>query len=153
NGHFTTYSTSNGLASDTVSSIAEDADGTMWFGTPNGLSSMAKGGWRTYTADESSSSDVNCLLRDSTGVWWIGTSAGLAILAGDRIHMPQGLPESLHEPIFAIEEDRSGGLWIATAGHVLQAKLSHPVSGELKDANVREYGVEDGLMGTEGVKR
>src|SRR5262249_31462112 len=153
NGHFATYTTSNGLRSDSVSSIAEDADGTMWFGTPNGLTSMSKSGWRTYTADESSSSDVNCLLLDSNGVLWIGTSAGLAMLAGDRIHMPQGLPESLHEPIFAIEEDRSGRFWIATAGHVLQVKLSRPVGGESKDANVREHRVEDGLMGTEGVKR
>jgi ligand-binding sensor domain-containing protein/signal transduction histidine kinase len=153
-GHFTTYTTANGLAADTVSSIAEDADGTMWFGTPKGLTQMSRSGWRTYTArDGLSSPDVNCLLRDSDGTLWIGTAAGLAMLAGDEIQVFQNAPESLHEPIFGIAEDKDGWLWIVTAGHVLQAKRSSLVSGSLNQADVREFGIENGLLGTEGVKR
>jgi ligand-binding sensor domain-containing protein len=154
NGHFTTYTTANGLASNTVSSIAEDADGTMWFGTPNGLSAFSKNGWRTYaTRDGFSSPDVNSLLRDSNGVLWIGTAAGLAFLSNNQIHVPRTVPDSLHEPIFGIAEDKNGWLWIATASHVLQVKRSSLMGDALGDGDVREYGPEDGLLGTEGVKR
>lgn len=154
NGRFTTFTTANGLASNTVSSIAEDAGGTMWFGTPNGLSEMAKSGWRTYTVrDGFSSQDVNCLLRDSTGVLWIGTSEGMAFLSAGHIQVPRGVPDALHEQILGMAEDRNGFLWVATAGHVLRVKRSSLMGDVLKEPDVLEYGVADGLGGTEGVKR
>jgi PAS fold/Two component regulator propeller len=34
-GHFTTYTTTNGLASNTISSILETREGAMWFATPS----------------------------------------------------------------------------------------------------------------------
>ena len=154
NGHFITYTTANGLASDTVSSMTEDPDGTMWFGTPDGLTSMSKSGWRTYSArDGLLSPDVNCLLRDSNGVLWIGTAVGLSLLTHDHIEVPREVPDSLHEPIFGIAEDRNGWLWIATASHILQVKRSGLMGNALTETDVREYGIENGLQGTEGVKR
>src|SRR6266496_1271547 len=154
NGHFTTYTTANGLASNTVSAIAEGSDGTMWFGTPNGLSALAKSGWRSYTVrDGLASADVNCLLRDSTGVLWIGTAAGLAFFNAGHMQVPRRMPESLHEPIFGMAEDRNGWLWIATASHVLQVQRRSLLGDGLSETDVREYGLADGLQGTEGVKR
>jgi signal transduction histidine kinase/ligand-binding sensor domain-containing protein len=154
NGHFTNYTTATGLASNTVSSIAEGADGTMWFGTPNGLNAMSANGWRTYTVrDGLPSRDVNCLLRDSTGVLWTGTAEGLAFLASGHVHAARGVPDSLREPIFGLAEDRNGWLWIATANHVLQVKRSSLMSGTLNEADLREFGLADGLRGNEGVKR
>jgi ligand-binding sensor domain-containing protein/signal transduction histidine kinase len=154
NGHFTTYTTANGLASNTVSSIAEGADGTMWFGTPNGISALSKGGWRSYGVSAGlSSPDVNCLLVDSTGVLWIGTAEGLAFLGEGHLKVPQGVPDSLHEPILGMAEDRNGWLWVATASHVLEVKRSSLVGGKLQETDLREYGLADGLQGTEGVKR
>ena len=154
NGRFTTYTTANGLASNTVSSIAEDTDGTMWFGTPNGMSAFSKNGWRSYTArDGFSSTDVNTILRGSNGVLWIGTAAGLAFLSDNKIHVPHAVPDALHEPIFGIVEDKNGWLWIATASHVMQVKRSSLLGDALGDGDVRQYGPEDGLVGTEGVKR
>ena len=153
-GRFTTYTTANGLASDAVSAIMEDADGTMWFGTPNGLSTISKSGWRTYTSrDGLSSPDVNCLLRDSNGALWIGTAAGLALLADDHIQMLQRVPDSLREPTFGIAEDRSGWLWVATASHIVQVRSSSLLGASPNEADIREYGIEDGLRGAEGVKR
>ncbi|HME09522.1 MAG TPA: two-component regulator propeller domain-containing protein [Bryobacteraceae bacterium] len=154
NGHFTNYTARNGLASNTVSSIAEDSSGTMWFGTPNGLSAMSAGGWRTYTVrDGLSSQDVNCLLRDSTGVLWIGTAEGLAFLSAGRIRVPQRAPGSLRDQVFGIAEDKGGWLWIATASHIVQVKRSSLMEDMLQESDFREYGLADGLWGTEGVKR
>jgi len=152
--HFTTYTTANGMASNTVSSIAEDADGTMWFGTPNGLSELSKNGWRTYSVNDGLfSQDVNCLLPDSTGVLWIGTAEGLAFLNADRIHVPHRVPDSLREAVFGIAEARDGTLWVSTANHILQVKRDGLIEDTLTETDVLEYGLADGLLGTEGVKR
>jgi PAS domain S-box-containing protein len=154
NGHFTNYTTADGLAANTISSIAEGPDGTMWFGTPKGVSAMSQKGWRTYTANDGlPSEDVNCLLQDSTRILWIGTAEGLAYLSDGQVHVPRGVPGSLQAPIFGIEEDKNGWLWIATSDHVLRVPRDKLLSGVVKAVDVREYDQADGLESTEGVKR
>jgi signal transduction histidine kinase len=154
NGHFTNYTTRDGLAANTISSIAEGPDGTMWFGTPKGVSAMSQKGWRTYTGNDGlPSEDVNCLLQDSTRILWIGTAEGLAYLSGEHVYVPRGAPESLHAPIFGIEADKNGWLWIATSDHVLRVPRDKLLSGVVKAVDVREYDQADGLESTEGVKR
>ena len=154
NGRFTNYTTRNGLAANTISSIAEGSDGTMWFGTPNGVSAMSQKGWRTYTPNNGlPTEDVNCLLQDSTRILWIGTAEGLAYISDGQVHVPRGVPEFLHAPIFGIEEDKSGWLWIATSDHVLRVPRDKLLSGVVKPVDVREYDQADGLESTDGVKR
>jgi ligand-binding sensor domain-containing protein/signal transduction histidine kinase len=153
-GRFTTYTTANGLASNTVAAILESLDGTMWFATPNGLSALSKGRWQVYTVrDGLPSENVNCLFEDSTGVLWIGTAEGLAAFSSAGIRLPADAPAPLHEPILGLAEDRNGWLWITTANHLLRVKRDQLLSGGLGDAEVREYGLADGLQGIEGVKR
>jgi len=154
NGHFKNYTTTDGLAANTITSIAEGPDGTMWFGTPKGVSAMSQKGWRTYTGNNGlPSEDVNCLLQDSTGILWIGTAEGIAYLRGGQVHELGGVPESLHAPIFGIEEDKNGWLWIATSDHVLRVPRDKLLSGVVKAVDVRQYDQADGLKSTEGVKR
>jgi signal transduction histidine kinase/ligand-binding sensor domain-containing protein len=154
NGHFVTYSKANGMASNTVASMAEGHDGTMWFGTPNGLNALSKGEWHLFTANDGMpSNDVNCLLWDSAGVLWIGTTSGLAFERLGRIEALKQAPAPIHEPIMGIAEGRNGRLWIATANHVLSANRDKLLDGTLRDDDLRSYGMEDGLLGTEGVKR
>src|SRR5246500_2321547 len=126
----------------------------MWFGTPKGVSAMSQKGWRSYTGNDGlPSEDVNCLLQDSTRILWIGTAEGLAYLSEGHVHVPRGIPESLHAPIFGIEEDNNGWLWIATSDHVLRVPRDKLLSGVVQGADVREYGQADGLESTGGVKR
>ena len=154
NGHFTNYTTTDGLAANTISSIAEGPGGTMWFGTPKGVSAMSQRGWRTYTGNDGlPSEDVNCLLQDSTRILWIGTAEGLAYLSAGQVHVPREVPGSLQAPIFGIEADKNGWLWIETSDHVLRVPRAKLLSGVVKAVDVREYDQADGLEGTEGVKR
>jgi PAS domain S-box-containing protein len=144
----------NGLASNTVSSILETRDGAMWFATPAGLSSFSNGQWSTYTTVEGlPSPEVNCLFEDSSGTLWSGTSAGLAFLASNRFQVPHESPDVLREQILGMAEDKSGRLWIATSHHVLRVPRDKLLSGFVKAADVREYDQGDGLESTEGVKR
>lgn len=153
-GHFTTYTTADGMAANSVVAIAETPDDTMWFATPNGVSALSKGQWRVFgTREGLPSENVNCLLSDSTGILWIGTASGLAFLASGQVQVPSEAPASLHEQILGIAEDRKGWLWISTASHVLRVRHEKLLNSELSEEDVREYGFEDGLYGTEGVKR
>jgi ligand-binding sensor domain-containing protein/signal transduction histidine kinase len=153
-GHFTTYTNATGLASNTVAAIEESSDGAMWFGTPNGLSSLSRGRWRVLTVANGMPADnVNCLHSDSTGVLWIGTASGIAFLRSGRVQVPTDEPAPLREQILGIAEDRTGRLWVATANHVLSVKRDYLLGIVSGSSDVREYSLEDGLRGTEGVRR
>jgi ligand-binding sensor domain-containing protein len=151
---FITYTSASGLASDSVASILETRDGTIWFGTSNGLSSLSNGQWRTYAASDGlPAEDVNCLFEDSSGTLWTGTSKGLAFLGSGRAQIPRNLPALLRGRILGIAEDKTGWLWIATADRVLRVQRDKMVAGTLGATDLREFGREDGLGSTEGVKR
>jgi signal transduction histidine kinase/ligand-binding sensor domain-containing protein len=154
NGAFTTYTTADGLASNTVAAILEAADGTMWFATPNGLSAESNNEWHRYlTSDGLPSNDVNTLFEDSAGHLWIGTSAGLALFQGGRLQSAQKWPPLVGASVLGLAEDRAGGLWIVTADLVMRVNGERLARGLLADADVREYGPADGLLGVEGKKR
>ena len=151
---FTNYTTRNGLASNTIDAIAESADGTMWFATPNGLSALSKGSWRTFKVKDGLPSDrVNCLAEDSTGVLWVGTDDGLAFFDFGRFQTPAKVPASLHEQILGVIDDGAGCLWIATTNRVLRVARDNLRNGQLADTDLREFGVADGINVSEGVRR
>ena len=153
-GKFSTFTVVEGLGSNTVTSIEDSPDGTMWFGTSAGLSELTNGKWRTYTSHDGLPADeVTSLLRDSSGVLWIGTTDGLAFLSSGRISRAAAGPETLRRPVLGLADDQHGSLWIATANRVLRINREGLLQGRLRDTDIREYGLADGLKGTEGVKR
>jgi signal transduction histidine kinase len=126
----------------------------MWFATPSGLSALSNGHWRTYaTADGLPSENVNCFLEDSTGVLWVGTASGIAFRRSGGFHVPVSGPAPLRAQILGLAEDRYGSLWMATSSHVLRVNRARLLNGTLEEADIREYGLADGLRGLEGVKR
>jgi signal transduction histidine kinase len=154
-GKFSTFTTADGLASNTISAIIEGADGVMWFATPNGLSKLSGDKWQKFTAKDNLPSDnVNCLFEDSTGTLWIGTAKGVAFLSSGQIKVPPEVPAILRENIFGMAEDKDGSLWITTSGHLVEINRDQLLEGQVVDGpEIREYGLADGLEGVEGVKR
>jgi streptogramin lyase len=153
-GHFTNYSTANGLVSDTVNAMEESSDGVLWFATPEGLSSFSQGRWRSWKVAEGlPAAAVNCLLEDKAGVLWAGTAAGLAFRSPRNFQVPAGLPALLREEILGMAEDRFGSLWITTSGHVLRVNRLKLLAGALAEEDIQQFGLTDGLRGVEGVKR
>src|SRR5262249_14252847 len=57
------------------------------------------------------------------------------------------------EQILGMVEDKLGSLWITGANHVLRVTRDALVRGELNAGDVHEYGLADGLLSIEGVKR
>jgi ligand-binding sensor domain-containing protein/signal transduction histidine kinase len=153
-GRFTTFTTEDGLASNTVNAIAEAGDGGVWLATPNGVNHQQGTGWRKLaTSDGLPSNDVNTLFEDSARNMWIGTAAGLALARGGRVLAGFQPPDHLRSSIVGIAEDRSGGLWIATNERILSVSRERLAANTATDADLREFGASDGLLGVEGVKR
>lgn len=154
-GGFTTYKTADGLASNTVVSIEDGQDGAIWFATSRGLSKLTGGHWRTYSASAGlpSNAPAIALFEDSSGILWVGTAEGLAFLDSNGTRILHFSPELLREPVVGLAEDASGYLWVSTTNHVLRISRERLLGGEVVSSDIRQYGLADGLLGTEGVKR
>ena len=120
----------NGLSSDRVRALAEDADGRLWVGTDAGLCRLgdaAEGARFTcLRADPGdpaglASGDVLSLHARSNGSLWIGTAGGLHRLdtRDVRAGFTRYTAEETDLPadvVFAIVEDDAGFLWLSTSG-------------------------------------
>ena len=109
---FVNYSSSDGLSSNTVYAVTQDANGLLWIGTRNGLNSfdgISFQGWKEFGR-------VNALTVDRDNHLWIGTQNGLYVRAGKDQKGPDGNIRALHA-------DSDGNVW-ATVGDTLLLKLT-----------------------------
>ena len=154
NGAVTTFTTTSGLASNTIASIAEGVDGTMWFATPGGLSAYSGSGWRTYTTgDGLPSNDVNTVFVGPRGILWAGTTDGLAFVQDGQLRACREMPAALRGSILGLTMDRSGSLWLSMLDRVLRVDREALLRCEAGSPQVREYGVADGLPAVDSMKR
>lgn len=115
-----TYTRKDGLAQDSVYSIHQSRDGTVWVGTlSGGVSSFRDGEFRTFTrADGLASNTVASILETSDGAMWFATPSGLSSLRDGkwRTYLTKdGLPSA---NINTLMEDSQGILWIGTTAGI-----------------------------------
>lgn len=115
-----------GLSQNTITSIAQDYKGFMWFGTQDGLNRYDGYTFKRYGSNpndpHSMSGEIVWALRvDKEGVLWVGTLSGLNRFNAETEqfvayrHDP-GDPQSLSDnTINALYEDSKGTLWVGTA--------------------------------------
>lgn len=127
-----------GLSNEIITTIVQDADGFLWFGTEDGLN---KYDGYTFTVFKHNPDDslsisgnmISALCLDPSGNLWIGTDAGLDRFdreRGDILHVSKkiGGLSSLNSHLTTdLKFDRSGLLWIASAGRGVYS--FDPVSG------------------------
>jgi ligand-binding sensor domain-containing protein len=76
------FTEQDGLAGNIVYSIAEEADGTLWFGTNKGAVRYDGRRWSVYGRAQGLVSDnVYAIAVDPSGMVWLGTKGGVARLA------------------------------------------------------------------------
>jgi len=149
-----TYTTENGLSSNTANSIAESLDGHIWIATPNGIDEFRGSKWFTWTTrDGLPSSDVRLCFADSKNVIWIVTSEGLSYMSEGRIHLLPDTPTAMREQILGIAEDQLGFLWFSTPSRMLRVNRTVLQSGTLKGGEPQSYGARDGLATLEPLRR
>ena len=150
-----TYTTADGLAHNSVRSIMQARDGTLWVGTLGGLSRLgADGRIGTYTARDGLSSEfVRAIYEDVDGTFWIGTyGGGLNRLRGGKfapITRAEGLADNV---VSSILDDGRGNLWMSgNRGifRVAKAQLNSFANGTLPRVHSVLYGVGDGLVNAE----
>jgi len=109
-GKFTQYSKNQGMVDDRVTNIVAARDGSLWFGTRDGISHLKNGQIRNFTtADGLSDNLIIRVLEDQAGVIWIGTKQGLDRLVGDRFENFVSVPKTLAIPL---GEDHDGGFYV-----------------------------------------
>jgi ligand-binding sensor domain-containing protein/signal transduction histidine kinase len=126
-----TYTERDGLAQNSVYTVHQNPDGTVWAGTVNGgISRFKNGRFATYTvADGLAANTVNSIQDGPNGTMWFATSAGLSELAEGKwrtYSTRDGLPA---DNVSSILRDGSGTLWIGTT-----AGLAFLHSGHLRVA-------------------
>ncbi|MCC6129256.1 MAG: response regulator [Acidobacteria bacterium] len=136
-GSFGTLGKAEGLASDTIESLNESPEGSLWIGTRNGLSRLVNGRFRTYgRSDGLLNESVRALASSPSGTVWAGTDAGLFRLDGDRF-VPVALPGRIADPVvYSLVFTNEGVLWAGTEKQGL-----YRVTRETID----HFGVENGL--------
>lgn len=123
--HFEQLSVKQGLAQETVTTIVQDPQGFMWFGSQNGLSRFdgyQVTVYKNIPNDPRSLADnwVQALYIDEDDRLWVGTRGGLQRFDTDQGDFSHFLPRESRSSgngqrhVRAIAGDGHGGLWLAT---------------------------------------
>lgn len=120
---FDRLSLSHGLSQSSVSCIAQDPQGFLWFGTQDGLNRYD--GYQFYVFKHDltdtqtiSNNWINTILFDKTGVLWVGTqNGGLNRIDADlqfnlRVTRFRSLTgKTVPDNVMALYEDKNGMIW------------------------------------------
>jgi ligand-binding sensor domain-containing protein/signal transduction histidine kinase len=150
NGRFVNYSSLDGLGSDLVGAMVEDERRTLWIATLGGLSRFDEGKFTTLTMRDYLSSNVITALHASTdGTLWIGTNnGGLNRLREGKITAYSPDATHLPESIYAVLEDASSNLWLASKTGIYRVaipQLDDFADGKLSAIDPASYGTADGM--------
>jgi PAS domain S-box-containing protein len=120
-----------------VFSLAQDADGAVWAGTPAGLTRIQDGKATRFGAADGipMPGPVRAVLADRRGRLWLGTPAGVVRFRPGppvTIGPAQGLARGFVTTLF---EDRDGAVWAGTRRGVTR----------ITDAGVRTWTRADGM--------
>lgn len=136
-GHWAHYGRPEGLTSDYVWSVLEDAEGQVWVATWGGGLCVGKHGrFGLAPGLEQVRVPMTSLLQGADGSLWVGTRAGLLHYKSGQaawFGLQQGLKSA---DVRAIAETPDGAVWFGMMGGGL---------GHLQNDVVRQYGKADGL--------
>ena len=166
----------NGLPSNLVRAIDFGADGSVWFGTDNGVAVRRNGVWTIYGHVDASSPVLSEVINDlaveqvdSTCIRWFATPGGLLKYdgAGWEVFKESNSP-LLSNDIRAIAIDDAGTKWLGTAGGVAsidslgnfwvtEATVSGLASNDVRDVAIDSdgkvwFGTDDGISVYDGVE-
>ncbi|MGH9842377.1 MAG: sensor histidine kinase, partial [Blastocatellia bacterium] len=121
NGHFTRWTTAQGLPHEPVRELLGDRRGNLWISTPGqGLTLFREGRFRGFdTRDGLADNEVTALYESREGRLWVGTRhGGISRFEAETLRfttwtVKDGLPG---DQVLAFYEDRAGSLWIGTNG-------------------------------------
>ncbi|NIM12981.1 MAG: response regulator [Candidatus Aminicenantes bacterium] len=137
------YTTEQGLSDNTIFSLYEDREGSLWIGTQTGgLNRLGDGKFTVYTTKQGLSHDVVwSIYEEGEGNLWIGTRGWLnrLIYKKDGKFNITGYPTGeglFNKTVLSTCKDQEGSLWIGTEGDGLH---------RWKDGKLDTYTTKEGL--------
>lgn len=102
-----------------VAGVAAGDDGSIWFGSPQGVGRYQDNEWTLWTGDEGLPyNDFTCAVVGPDGQAWFGTTKGVIRYDGSDFRYRQGMRWVPNDEIRDIVIAEDGSAWIATAGGV-----------------------------------
>ncbi len=111
-----------GTSNGKIYALASDHDGGVWVATDNGLDhlDLASGKVRAIDSDGMTAGRNFTVYQDRAGNVWVGNQHGLAVRKAharsfERLRAKDAdIDRVLRSPVWAIDEDRSGRLWLGS---------------------------------------
>ncbi|HEX3435711.1 MAG TPA: two-component regulator propeller domain-containing protein [Pseudacidobacterium sp.] len=136
NGRFAPLTGAASLSSRVALALADDKQGNLWVGTPDGLNRIDGNHTSVFTSADGLADDfVRSLYTDHGGALWIGTRRGLSRYRDGSFTSYSAMDGLGSDLVGAITEDADGSLWIGTLGG-----LTH-----LADGRFTNYTTQQGL--------
>ena len=114
------FGLADGLASLSITSIAQDSTEALWFATPDhGVSRYDGASFRTFqTPDGLGSNIVNSIMTDREGRIWFATAGGASVDDHGTWSLFTSADGLASDNVNAILEDHAGNFWFATGNGV-----------------------------------
>ncbi|GAO45454.1 hybrid sensor histidine kinase/response regulator transcription factor [Flavihumibacter petaseus] len=150
--YFKNYQVNQGLSSNTVTSITQDKNGFMWFGTRNGLNRFDGGTFRVFRYNDKDSKSIGSnsilsLYANEDKSLWVGTYKG--IYAYDpHTETFSTIPQLPPGEIRAIKGN-GDHVWIISDYHLFEYNKKHRTTTSLESPNTETVALSvapDGTM-------
>lgn len=113
--NFNLISEEDGLANNTIMSIEESDDGSVWLATYGGVSRYKDGTFENITVQHGlPNNGVLDILEDQSGTLWFTTFGGIARMSEGKIEAITAGDGLSDEVCYFIEQDDRGIYWIGT---------------------------------------
>lgn len=120
--YFRNYQVGDGISSNTITCIAQDKKGFLWFGTRNGLNRYDGAGFRQFRNDAGDpgslgNNSILCLAEDTAEHLWVGTHEGVYLY--DPVHEKFSRFDRIpRAEVRFVAGDHTGNIWLIS-GNVL----------------------------------
>ncbi|MGB3776528.1 MAG: two-component regulator propeller domain-containing protein, partial [Leeuwenhoekiella sp.] len=125
--YFENYQVDDGLSHNTITSIIQDHQGFIWFGTKDGLNRFDGYSFKVFQHDpkvkKSLGSNFVRSLHEFKNNIWVGTDNGLFQYDEQKENFFLLTPTE-NEPILDINHDREGNLWFIAAGKLFRYAMN-----------------------------
>ena len=113
--HLESWQTRDGLPTNGIRALAQDADGFLWLGTEAGLVRFDGVEFRTFDRNSTpalKATDVTALFVDNVNRLWIGTDDGAVLRLRDGV-FEEFSQVRLSGAISTFHQDQRGVIWVA----------------------------------------
>jgi ligand-binding sensor domain-containing protein/signal transduction histidine kinase len=135
-GEFSAYTSKEGLPGETVVSMIEAQDGSLWVSIQEaGLARIKDGKITAFTtADGLSNNNIRFVKEDGAGRLWIGTDDGLNRYENGKFRVYRAKDGLFSDTVNVGYHDRAGNFWVGTDKGLTQFRDGNLIPHETKDA-------------------